>query len=82
MLSFCNIRINNGTYDFKNTYGKTVTSGKYVGDSGYRSTLDYLGKRNRNVLNTYYNDMKNTRENAEYNSRNLISSIKYLRRGN
>lgn len=57
-------------------------SGKYVGDSGYRSTLDYLGKRNRNVLNTYYNDMKNARENAEYNSRNLISSIKYLRRGN
>ena len=51
-------------------------------DSGYRSTLDYLDKRNRNVLNTYYNDMKNARKNAEYNSRNLINSIKYLRKGN
>ena len=77
-----NIRVNNGTYDFKNTHGKTVSSGKYVGDSGYRSTLDYLDKRNRNVLNTYYNDMKNARKNAEYNSRNLINSIKYLRKGN
>lgn len=49
---------------------------------GYRSTLDYLDKRNRNVLNTYYNDMNNARKNAEYNSRNLINSIKYLRKGN
>ncbi len=74
-------RVNNGTYEFKNRYGKSILTGRYTGNSGYRSTLDSINNRNRDTFNTYHKTMSETRKIAEERSRNLRSSIRYLRKG-
>lgn len=74
-------RVNSGTYEFKNRYGKSILTGRYTGNNGYRSTLDSIDNRNRDTLNTYYKTMNEARKIAEDRSRNLRSSIRYLRKG-
>ena len=69
--------VTNESFNFKNQYGRTIMSGK----AGSKTALNGMNDYNKRVISKYNENMRDVRKNANYNSKNLRNSIKYLIKG-